>query len=120
MKTSKINKDYKANTFSEVGIDPDNNRFLLGISSEVEFEDGSEIRYKKWLRVDKVLWFYFRFWVLNRVFGVSINVDKSTRERKGLISFRTVKKNRNNLKIIIGRAGISPEPLKKQSKSRTS
>lgn len=35
-------KDFKANTFSEIGIDPDNNKFLLGISSEIEFKDNTE------------------------------------------------------------------------------
>jgi hypothetical protein len=99
-------KQFKANTFSEIGIDPENNKYGIGISSEIEFEDGSEKRFKKWLAVDEIYWIYFRIWILKYVFGFSFNINEHRIKKEGKLVFWKQKKQRKNFKVLFGRAGF--------------
>lgn len=83
--------------FTEIGIDPDNNKYLFGISSEIENEDGTEIRKSGFMKM-KLRGFYFRIWILKFVFGFGIPSG-----------FVLKKKNRNNFKILFGLNGMCYE-----------
>jgi hypothetical protein len=78
--------------FTEIGIDPDNNKFLIGVSSEIEYEDGSEIRQPGLVKM-KLNNIYIRVWVFNKMLLIASN------------DFEIRIKNRNNFKIVIGWGG---------------
>jgi hypothetical protein len=83
--------------FTEIGIDPDNNKYLFGISTEIENEDGTEIRKNGFVKM-KLQGFYFRIWLLKIVVGFGIPSG-----------FVVKKKNRNNFKLLFGLSGINYE-----------
>lgn len=83
----------KSTKFVEYGFDPDNNRYLFGISSEIELPDGSEKRTsgKVPLKFREV---YLRIWLLRIVFCIGSS---------GL-SLRI--KDKCNFKLVIGLGGV--------------
>lgn len=78
-----------AKTFTEVGLDFDNNKFGLGVSTEIENSNG-EIRQKGFKKM-KIKEVYLRIWALKRVLILS--------SRDG---FKIVEKDRNNFKVVLG------------------
>ena len=86
----------KENTFTEFGLDFDNNKYGLGFSTEIEKPDGSEYRIKKLIKMEHKH-FYFRLWVGKKVLIISSN------------GCQIVSKKRHNFKIVFGVAGISRE-----------
>ena len=79
--------------FTEFGIDFDNNKFGLGVSTEVEHPDGSEDRrpgFKK-MHISSI---YMRIWMFKKVLILSSS---------NFIELKS--KPRNNFKIIIGLSG---------------
>lgn len=74
---------------TEVGLDFDNNRFGFGMSSEIEFDNETERRYKGRIKM-AVKAHYIRIWILKYVLYIGTNE----------IEFK--KKNRNNFKIVYG------------------
>ena len=81
--------------FSEIGFDPDNNKYFFGISAEIEQADGSEIRKRGFVKM-KLKGFYFRLWIFKTVFGIGIPSG-----------FIVRKKNRNNFKFLLGVYGLT-------------
>lgn len=82
----------KLNKFVEFGIDSDNNRYLLGVSSEIEYID-CEVRKRGIVKIiPKEI--YIRIWILHTVF--SLGTGEISIERK----------SRNRIKILLGIAGI--------------
>lgn len=79
--------------FTEIGIDPDNNKFIVGVSSEIEYKDGSEVRQSGFIKM-KLDSIYIRLWVFKNVFAIS---------RKQGIKIK--KKNKNNFKFVFGLEG---------------
>ena len=79
--------------FTEIGFDLDNNKYLFGISTEVENKDGSESRRPGFVKM-KIKGFYLRAWVLKTIFGIGIPN-----------AFTLRKKNRNNFKVVFGLHG---------------
>ncbi|MFI0347522.1 MAG: DUF3977 family protein [Chthoniobacterales bacterium] len=77
-------------TFTEIAFDPDNNKYLFGISSEMEQTDETEIRKSGFVKM-KVKGVYFRLWIFKTVFGIGIP--------RGFI---IKKKNRNKFKFLLG------------------
>lgn len=79
--------------YTEYGLDFDNNRFGLGRSVELEFDDGTEIRsHEKHTFITKE--YYIRIWMLKTVFVL------------GTKGFDIRRKNRFNFKIVFGIEGI--------------
>lgn len=83
----------KTTKYVEYGLDPDNNRFLFGVSSEEELEDGTEYRTPDRIPL-KIKELYIRIWLFKMVFcigtsGISLKI-----------------KDRNNCKFIFGLGGI--------------
>ncbi len=83
----------KTTKYVEFGIDPDNNKLIIGVSSEIENADGTEIRKKGFVRM-KVREIYLRIWILKIVFcigssGISLKI-----------------KDRYNFKLLLGVGGI--------------
>lgn len=74
--------------FAEMGFG--NGTFF---STEIE-EGDSEYRIPKFLKPQKIIDYYFRFWIFKRAFVFS------TKD-----GFKTTQKNRNKLKIIFGIGG---------------
>ena len=81
--------------YSEYGLDFDNNRYGFGHSTEIEYDDGSEKRIHKHIKIDDVQARYLRVWIGKMVF--IIDSDKPH------FSFR--KKKRLNFKIVYGISG---------------
>lgn len=81
------------NRFTEIGIDPDNNKLLFGISSEIEsMLENYEVRKKGFIKMhDKE--FFIRVWILK--YSISIGTGE----------IEIVNKNRNNFKMLFGIAG---------------
>lgn len=79
--------------FTEIGIDFDNNKYGLGISTEFEEENGKEFRKPGFVKM-KISGIYFRLWILKRVLIIS---SKNGLEIKS--------KNRNNFKLVFGARG---------------
>lgn len=75
--------------FTEIGLDFDNNRYGLGVSTELEYSN-YEKRKKGFVKI-KIKEVYLRVWILKYVFILS--------KKEGI---KINKKNRNNLKIVIG------------------
>ena len=82
----------KSSKFVEYGFDPENNKYLIGVSTEIENTDGTEMRIAKKIPI-KVHEVYIRIWILKLVLCIG---TKS-------ISIRI--KNRFCLKFILGFAG---------------
>ena len=80
--------------FTELGFDLDNNKYLLGVSTEIEHQDGNETRKVGFIKM-KIRGVYFRIWILKTVFGIGIPSG-----------FVVRKKNRNNFKLIFGLNGV--------------
>lgn len=59
----------KLTKFVEYGFDPDNNRYLFGISTEIELPDGTEQRVRGRVPI-KLHEVYIRIWVLRIVFCI--------------------------------------------------
>lgn len=74
--------------FAEIGLG--NNTFL---STEIE-EGGSEYRIPKFLKPQKIIGYYFRFWIFKKVFILSTN--------RG---FEMKTKDRDRFKILFGISG---------------
>jgi len=114
------------NTFSEIGLDPDNHKLLFGLSTEFELENGNEIRENKLYKVDKILSLYLRIWICKHVIGISLNFDKlrNIKIQEISVSFWHQKKNRNSFKFVFGRAGYRKDAeqiykkIKKERKSK--
>ena len=95
MKTIIIYKRWnynRPNCFTEFGIDMDNNKFLLGVSTEIEYPNGTEERFSRILRFD-VREFYFRIWLMRYEFSL------------GTGEVELCRRNRKNFKVLIGFAG---------------
>ncbi|MEG0619222.1 MAG: DUF3977 family protein [Bacilli bacterium] len=75
--------------FTEVGLDFDNNKYGLGVSTEIEYSNYEE-RKKGFVKIN-VKEVYLRVWILKSVFILS--------KKEGM---KFNKKNRSNLKIVIG------------------
>ena len=88
-----IDKSKKKSTiYTEYGFDPDNNRYLFGVSTEIELPDGTEKRVSG--RVPKRMHqVYLRMWVLRAVFCI------------GSSSISLKIKDRYNFKFVIGFGG---------------
>lgn len=81
------------NRFTEIGIDPDNNKLLFGISSEIEDMPANyEVRKKGFIKMHAKE-FFIRVWILK--YSISIGTGE----------IEIVNKNRNNFKILFGIAG---------------
>lgn len=95
MKTMIFKKRWKKsvpNIFVEFGFDPDNNQYLMGISTEIENEDGVEIRKTGCEKLYN--WeIYVRIWILN--YELSLGTGE----------VEICYKSRKNLKILFGLAG---------------
>ncbi len=87
-------KDNKPNCFAEFGIDPDNNRFLIGASTEIEYPDGTEERFHGIKRLD-VRELYFRIWFMRYEFSL------------GTGEMEICRRDRRNFKALIGLAGYA-------------
>lgn len=83
----------KASVFTEIGFDKDNNKYILGISSEIENKDGTELRVSGLIPLS-FKGIYCRFWIFKTVFAVGYPGG-----------FNISKKKRNNLKLILGISG---------------
>lgn len=81
--------------FTELGFDADHHKYLFGISSEIEEEDGTEIRKVGFLKM-KLTGCYLRVWIGKMVFGIGIP--------SGLL---VVRKQRYNFKVVLGFSGNS-------------
>ncbi|MCT4574687.1 MAG: DUF3977 family protein [Alphaproteobacteria bacterium] len=79
--------------YTEIGIDFDNNKYGLGVSSEIEKEGQDEIR-KKGFHKMKIIGIYSRLWLFKTVFIIS--------SKNG---FEIKRKNRNNFKWVLGLRG---------------
>jgi hypothetical protein len=82
--------------FVERGLDFDNNRYGFGRSTEVEYTDGTEIRTRDKIKINKIHARYFRIWIGK--FVLVIDADKPRLDFK--------KKNRWNFKIVYGVSGL--------------
>lgn len=82
----------RLNKFIEFGIDFDNNRYGIGISSEIEYSSAYEKRYKGLIKLN-LKEIYFRVWLLKYSFSI------------GTGEIELVKKERNNFKFLLGLAG---------------
>ncbi|MBX9742348.1 MAG: DUF3977 family protein [Chthoniobacterales bacterium] len=80
--------------FTEIGIDFDNNKYGIGISTEMEDRHGKEIRISGLVEM-RIQGVYVRIWILKTVLGIGIP--------RGLVIKR---KTRNNFKLVLGIAGI--------------
>ncbi len=80
--------------FTELGFDLENNKYYFGISSEIEYEDGTEIRKPGFIKM-KLRGCYFRIWILKTVVGIGIPSG-----------FVLKKKNHNSLKLVFGLCGL--------------
>jgi hypothetical protein len=87
----------KKEIFTEIGFDPDNNKYFLGVSSEVEYQNGTEFRKTGFIKME-IKGFYFRIWLLKAVVGFSIPGG-----------FFSKRKNRHNFKFVFGLNGIKHE-----------
>ena len=89
----------KANVFIEIGFDKDNNKYLFGISTEIENQDGSEFRVPRFVPMifEGV---YCRFWIFKTVFAIGFPVR-----------FNIRKKKRNNLKFVLGISGFKKKGI---------
>lgn len=79
----------KETIFTEIGLDFDNHKWGLGVSTEMETAY-SEIRKNGFSKM-KIREIYLRIWLFKRVFILS--------SKEGI---KSNFKNRNNLKIVIG------------------
>jgi hypothetical protein len=86
-------KKNSVNTFTELGLDKENNKYIIGISTEFEKSNGIEIR-KNGFTEMKIKEIYIRVWLLKFSFSI------------GTGEIELVKKNRKNLKLIFGLAGL--------------
>lgn len=82
----------RLNKFTEFGIDFDNNRYGIGISSEIEYSSTYEKRYKGLIKMN-LKEIYLRVWLLKYSFSI------------GTGEIELVKKERNNFKFLLGLAG---------------
>jgi|GEM_PF-1135223 len=89
----------KANIFTEIGFDKDNNKYILGISSEIENEDKTEYRVPGFMPLS-FEGMYCRFWIFKTVFAVGYPGGFNIRRKK-----------RNNLKLILGISGSKKEGI---------
>lgn len=89
----------KANLFTEIGFDKDNNKYILGISSEIENKDGTEIRIPGFIPLS-FQGIYCRLWILKTVFAAAYPGG-----------FNIRKKKRNNLKFILGISGFNKKDI---------
>lgn len=89
----------KADVFTEIGFDKDNNKYLLGISTEIENEDGSEFRIPFFAPM-AFQGIYCRFWIFKTVFSIGYP--------RG---FSIIKKKRNNLKFVLGVSGFKKKEI---------
>ena len=89
----------KANVFTEIGFDKDNNKYILGISSEIENEDGTEHRVSGLIPLS-FEGIYCRFWIFKTVFAIGCPGG-----------FNIRKKQRNNLKFILGISGFKKKNI---------
>lgn len=87
----KSKKENFSQKFIELGLDFDNNKYGLGLSSEIENNE-HEIRLTRLIKL-KVNQIYLRIWVLKYVLVIST------------IGISLSKKNRINLKLIFGIGG---------------
>jgi len=85
----------KPNLFTEIGFDKDNNKYLFGISSETEHEDGTETRKSGFIKINKIYGIYIRLWILKTVILIGIPAG-----------FVIQKKKRNNFKLVLGVSGL--------------
>lgn len=79
--------------FVEYGIDPDNNRFIIGVSSEIELPDGTEKRIHGRVPL-KLREVYLRIWLFRVVFCI------------GTSSVSLKIKDRNSFKLLLGFGGV--------------
>lgn len=80
--------------FTEIGFDLDNNKYFLGVSTEIEDYNGKEVRKPGFVKM-KIKGAYIRLWLLKLVIGIGIPEG-----------FVLKKKSRNNFKLILGIVGI--------------
>ncbi len=78
--------------YREYGLDFDNNRYGFGRSTEIEYDDGTEMRTHEKINIPHVSAHYFRIWI-----GKIVFVIDSDRPH-----FSTHKKKRWNFKIVYG------------------
>ena len=90
-----MKKKKNPNLFTEIGFDKDNNKYFFGISSETEHKDGAETRKSGFIKMKKIHGIYIRFWIFKKVLITGIPSV-----------LKIQKKNRNNLKLVIGIAGF--------------
>lgn len=81
--------------FNEYGLDFDNNKYGFGRSTEIEYDDGTEIRTHDRIKIQNVNARYMRIWIGKVAF--IIDSDKP--------HFCVRKKNRMNFKIVYGTSG---------------
>lgn len=84
----------KTYLFTKIGFDLDNNKFGFGINSEIEHTDYEE-RLSGFIRM-RVTEVYLRIWLGRRVVVLSL-----------FNGIKTMRKNRLNIKIVVGVAGVS-------------
>lgn len=80
------------NAYIEFGLDYDNNKYLIGVSSEIEDHCNSEIRIPGAIKI-KPKEIYLRLWLGKYVLSV------------GTGEFEIQKKDRHNCKFVLGLAG---------------
>ena len=85
--------------FTEIGFDKDNNKYILGISSEIENKNGTEFRVPSFIPMS-VGGIYCRFWIFKTVFAVGYPGG-----------FNVRKKKRNNLKFVLGLSGFKKKNI---------
>lgn len=82
--------------FCEYGLDFDNNKYGFGRSTEIEYNDGTEERVRKYIKIQKVQARYIRIWMWKKVFILDSNKPH----------FCIRDKKRPNFKIVYGKSGI--------------
>jgi hypothetical protein len=76
--------------FIEYGLDFDNNRYGFGRSTEIEYDDGSEMRTHEKIRINKIHARYFRIWIGKFMFVISSDKPYFDFKRKTRWSFKIV------------------------------
>lgn len=83
----------RSSVFTEIGIDFDYNQYGIGVSTEIEDQNGKEARISGFTKMN-IKGVYVRLWIFKRVIGVGI---------PGGVIMKM--KNRNNFKFVLGVAG---------------
>jgi len=84
--------DFTPNCFIEIGLDVENNKYIVGVSTEIE-KNGMEYRISEFPQQEyKILDVFVRIWILK--YAISIGIGE----------IEIMRKDRYNLKFLFGLA----------------